>query len=160
MNNNFCFVQRELLVKRLEIVMANAICASYRPTIVALTLLQTDIELTYFNNIPADDVDILHLLACLLQLQHVCMVINSFAINDCCVETFIQNDTFQIVTVDFNSCYKKIIYTLEEYDDHRKICHGQKLEWRFSTCTTNASKPSEHFTSSLTPVKESETTSN
>lgn len=54
--------------------MANSVCASYRPTIVALSLLQTDIELTYACHIPSDDMDVLHLLSSIIQLQQMCMV--------------------------------------------------------------------------------------
>lgn len=54
--------------------MANSVCASYRPTIVALSLLQTDLELTYASHIPSDDMEVLHLLSSLLQLQQMCMV--------------------------------------------------------------------------------------
>lgn len=57
--------------------MANSVCASYRPTIVALSLLQTDMELTYTCNIPSNDMEVLQLLSSILQLQQMCMVIKN-----------------------------------------------------------------------------------
>lgn len=55
--------------------MANSVCASYRPTVVALNLLQTDIEFAYGTSIPSDDIEVLKHLSCILQLQHMCMVL-------------------------------------------------------------------------------------
>lgn len=70
--------KKEFLVKRLEVVMANSVCASYRPTIVALSLLQTDIEFTYDSCIPSGyvyySIEALHMLSCILNLQPMCKV--------------------------------------------------------------------------------------
>lgn len=71
-------LKKELLARRLEIIMTDSVCASYRPTVVALSLIQTEIEWCQASNIPPGttcySVEMLQLLSIVLNLQHLCMV--------------------------------------------------------------------------------------
>lgn len=123
-------LQRKVLRRRLEVIMTSHQCASERAPVIALALLQH--EINNFIAVQNSKIEMLKLLTRLSELQCVCMV----------------------TPEEFNSCYRNIGHILKEYDDHCKMSNVQKLKWRFSTTTLFTPRPLDKFHTNLNRISE------
>ncbi|CAH0562361.1 unnamed protein product [Brassicogethes aeneus] len=112
----FVFATRETLLTRLEVLMTDHRCAFYRPSMLALALVQIEIErqmgemseksLYYLQ-------DMVNVFVVIAEIQHTC----------------------QIRTGEMVNCYNSACSTLSQYDNQEKAKHSQNLMWRFSSST-------------------------
>lgn len=72
-------LQKKVLVRRLEVIMSNSLCASDRPSIIVLGLLQSEIERYLASDIKSSKTNeysmaILQLLKVVVDLRRTCSV--------------------------------------------------------------------------------------
>jgi len=129
-------LKKELLLSHLEVIMCDSECASAKPAVIALALIQTEFERFLSNEIPSKSsyysFEMLQLFTTVVDLQLICL----------------------IVPVEFTSCHKKIGQTLKEYDNHTKSYHHQHLQWRYSSRSLYTTKPSWNYFNALHTILE------
>ncbi|KAF2893291.1 hypothetical protein ILUMI_12879 [Ignelater luminosus] len=129
-------LKTELLLTHLEVIMCNSECASAKPVVIALALIQTELERFLSSEIPSKSsyysFVLLQLLTTVVDLQLICL----------------------IVPMEFTSCHKNITKALKEYDDHSKTYPHQHLQWRYSSRVLYTTKPSWNYFTTLHTILE------
>lgn len=129
-------LKKEELNCHLEVIMCDSQCASAKPAVIALALIQTEFERFMSSAIPDKlsyySFEMLQLLTTIVDLQLICL----------------------IVPVEFTSCHKTIIDSLRNYDNHTKKLHQQKMLWRYSSRTIYNTKSSWSYFDTLRTIVE------
>jgi len=129
-------LKTEVLLTHLEVIICDSECASAKPAVVALALIQAEIERFLSNEIPGKSsyysFEMLQLLTTVVDLQLICL----------------------IVPVEFSSCHKKITETLKQYDNYLKASTRQHLQWRYSSRVLYTTKPSWNYFTTLRTILE------
>jgi cyclin G2 len=126
-------LQKKNILTRLEVVMLDSECARYRPSVIALALLQVEIE--RFVN------------ACHTNLKPMCSadIIQCFSV---------LNEIQCIIKVNgarYQSCYSKIKMLLENYDNNIRT---RRYRLRLRTSCRMHLRPTINFRSDLNIISE------
>ncbi|XP_022915042.1 cyclin G [Onthophagus taurus] len=129
-------LQKKILSRRLEVVMINHVCASVRYPLIALALIQYEIEQFLAAEVPSKSpyysIEILRFLTVIVDLQSVCMV-----------------NAGELYT-----CYNNVKHVLKHYDDYKKSETKQKMRWQFSLSTLLGPRPLDSFSTNLSRISE------
>lgn len=129
-------LEKEELLCHLEVIMCDSQCASAKPAVIALALIQNEFErfmsCAISDTLSYHSFELLQLFTTVVDLQLICL----------------------IVPVEFTSCHKIIKDSLTSYDKHLKSLYRQNLLWRYSSRSLYTTRSAWKYFKALNTISE------